>query len=231
MVADVLLLQGPRESFDRLLESRELWLLDELPHIPFRRRKGLVALGLLIGAVTAGALGALPLSIALLLASLLAALFGSVKQDQVYRYIDWRLLVLIGGMISVGSAMQKTGAAALLAKQLVYLAEPFGIYFVLATFVFLTMLLTQPLSNAAAALVVMPIAIATAQQLGANPRTFGVLVTIAASLSFVTPLEPACLLVYGPGRYRFLDFVKVGSVLSLVTSGVVLWLVPRLWPL
>jgi di/tricarboxylate transporter len=102
---------------------------------------------------------------------------------------------------------------------------------VLGTFAVLTMVLTQPMSNAAAALVVLPVALSTAVELGVNPRTFAVMVTLAASLSFLTPLEPACLLVYGPGRYRFVDFVKAGSVLTLLSLVLLLLLVPMIWPL
>ena len=98
-------------------------------------------------------------------------------------------------------------------------------------FVLLTMLLTQPLSNAAAALVVLPVALSAAEALGANPRTFAVLVTLSASLSFIAPLEPACLLVYGPGKYRLRDFVLAGAPLSLIVTVLLLLLVPILWPL
>jgi len=93
------------------------------------------------------------------------------------------------------------------------------------------MLLTQPMSNAAAALVVLPVALSTATQLELNPRTFAVLITLSASLSFIAPLEPACLLVYGPGKYRFLDFVKSGLPLTIMAFIILMLLVPVLWPL
>jgi di/tricarboxylate transporter len=100
----------------------------------------------------------------------------------------------------------------------------------MAAFVVLTMVLTQPLSNAAAALVVLPIAVSTATRIGIDPRSLAVLVTLAASLSFIAPLEPACLLVFGPGKYRFRDFVKVGLPLTLIVLVVLLLTVPVLWP-
>jgi di/tricarboxylate transporter len=87
------------------------------------------------------------------------------------------------------------------------------------------------MSNQAAAVVVFPVAIQTALQLGLNPRTFAIMIAVAASTSFITPLEPACLLVYGLGRYRFLDFIKVGSLLTIFVYLVAIWLVPILWPL
>jgi len=107
----------------------------------------------------------------------------------------------------------------------------FGPYAVMAAFIVLTMLLTQALSNAAAALVVVPVAVSTALQVGMEPRTLAVVVALSASLSFITPLEPACLLVYSTGKYRFIDFVRVGVPLSLLALVVLLGLVPIFWPL
>jgi di/tricarboxylate transporter len=101
---------------------------------------------------------------------------------------------------------------------------------VLAGFFVLTVMLTQPMSNQAAALVVLPVAIKTAVALGLNPRTFIVAVTYAASFSFITPLEPACVLVYTPGRYQFMDFVKIGSILTIIVFVVAIFLVPIFWP-
>jgi di/tricarboxylate transporter len=101
----------------------------------------------------------------------------------------------------------------------------------LGGFFLLSMVLTQPMSNQAAAVVVLPIAIQTAQQLGLNPRSFAMMIAIGAATSYITPLEPACMMVYGPGNYRFMDFVKVGSLLSLIIFGIAMLMVPVLWPL
>jgi di/tricarboxylate transporter len=117
-------------------------------------------------------------------------------------------VILIAGMTSFGVAMQKTGAAEFLAKWIVAGLEPYGIAFILAGFFAFTILLTQPMSNAAAALVVLPIALNVAQTLGVNERTFAVAIMLAASVSFIAPFEPACILVYGPGKYRFLTLQR-----------------------
>ncbi len=101
----------------------------------------------------------------------------------------------------------------------------------LLAFGILTILLTQPMSNAAAALVVLPVAIHTAAKLGHDPRSFAVMVTLSASLSFITPFEPSCLIVYGPGRYRFRDFMICGLPLTALVVVVLMFLVPILWPL
>jgi di/tricarboxylate transporter len=108
---------------------------------------------------------------------------------------------------------------------------PLGVLSVLGALVALTMVLTQPMSNAAAALVVLPVAVSAAREMGVDPRSVAILVTLAASLSFIAPFEPACLLVYGPGRYRFRDFVKAGLPLTLIAFVLLLILVPWVWPL
>jgi len=227
---DVLLLQGTDQHFESLHRTPNLWILGEVEHLPFARRRGFMALGVLVAAITVGSLGWLPLSIGLLLAALATVALGCQTMNEAYRIVEWRLLILIGGMTSFGLAMQKTHAAEYLSGLIVGWTLPLGLYFVLGTFAVLTMVLTQPMSNAAAALVVLPVALSTAVDLGVNPRTFAVMVTLAASLSFLTPLEPACLLVYGPGRYRFVDFVKAGSVLTLLSLVLLLVFVPLVWP-
>src|SRR6185436_1499236 len=99
----------------------------------------------------------------------------------------------------------------------------------LAGFFILTVLLTQPMSNQAAAVVILPIALQTADRLGVNPRTFAMMVAVAASCSYLTPLEPSCLMVYGPGGYKFSDFLKVGSLLTLIIGAIAMLLVPVVW--
>lgn len=229
-VGDVLLLRGTADRLGMLQAGGDLWLLGEVDHEPFRRFKGGVALAALLGALVAGGSGLLPLSIALLLAVLVVVLAGVVRPNEVYEMVEWPLVVLIGGMASVGAALQSSGAADLLAGWVAGSVAPLGVLPLMAAFALLTMALTQPLSNAAAALVMLPVAVATASQVGLDPRSLAVLVTCAASLSFVTPFEPACLLVYAPGKYRFRDFVIAGLPLSLIALAVLLAVVPVWWP-
>ncbi|MEO6166384.1 MAG: anion permease [Chitinophagales bacterium] len=95
----------------------------------------------------------------------------------------------------------------------------------------LTVLLTQPMSNAAADLVVLPVALETTNTMGANPRTFAITVMLAASISLITPFEPSCIFVYGPGKYKFGDFMKVGGLLTVILMAILLFLIPVCWPL
>jgi di/tricarboxylate transporter len=228
---DVLLLQGPAERFATLTDGAEMFILEEVDHQPDRRRKGAWALGLFALAVTVSSLGWVELPVAFLLASLGVVATRLITIEEAYDLINWRLLVLISGMTAFGLAMQKTGTAEYLAGVVVEHFAPLGVTAVMLAFVVLTILLTQPMSNAAAALVVLPVAMTTAVQLDLSPRTFAVLVTLAASLSFITPFEPSCLIVYGPGKYRFRDYVLVGLPLTALSVAVIMLLVPVLWPL
>ena len=128
-------------------------------------------------------------------------------------------------------AMEKSGAALWIARGIITLLEPMGVMGVMSGFFVLTIALTQPMSNAAAAMVVIPVALNAVAQMGANPRTFGIAVMLAASISFITPFEPSCLLVYGPGKYRSRDFAVVGGGLTIVLSLAVVPLIPLIWPL
>jgi di/tricarboxylate transporter len=230
-VGDVLLLQGDAERFADLGNSLDVWVLEQSEHYPARRRQRLMAVGLFAVAVGAAGIGAVPLAIAFLLAALAAILLKLISTEEAYKSIHWRLIILIAGMTSFGAAMKSSGAAAYLANLIVHWGAPLGVPYILLGFAVLTMLLSQPMSNAAAALVVLPVALSTAAALHVQPRTFGIVVTLAASISYITPFEPSCLLVYGPGKYRFRDFLIAGAPLSLLLLVVLMLLAPLLWPL
>lgn len=230
---DVLLVQGRKERVERLTAEGNLLLLEGELGGRERANKRWWAVGaflvFLFFSVTHT--GGVPLSIAVLFGVLILIASRAVLLQEMYDLVDWRLIVLIAGMISFGTAMEKTHADQYLADIIVASFRVYGGLAVLAGFFAMTLLLTQPMSNQAAALVVLPIAVKTALSLGLNPRTFAVVVTYAASCSFLTPLEPACVLIYTPGRYRFFDFVKVGSILTVAVFAIVMLLVPIFWPL
>ena len=228
---DLLLVQGPAERLTYLRRHPDLWTLEEIDPSRYDPRKGVVTLAALGAALVLTFLGVLPLAVAVLGAAVVAVLARAVTMDEAYEFIDWRLLILIGGMTAFGTAMDQSGAATFLADAIVGWLSPWGDLAVLAGFLVLTVVLTQPMSNAAAALVVLPIAMEAAQLLGADERSFAVAIMLGASVSFIAPFEPACILVYGPGKYRFFDFVKVGAGLTMVLLAIVLIMVPWLWPL
>ena len=227
---DVLLLQGNREEVERLAADGQILLLEEVSEKqarPEKRRWALLAFAVfLFFSLT----HLVPLPIAVLFGVMILLATQSLRMSEVYEIIDWRLLILIACMMSFGVAMEQTHADQYLADLIVSATGHYGPTAVLAGFFLMTVALTQPMSNQAAALVMLPISVKTATLLGLNPRTFAVTVTYAASCSFLTPLEPACVLVYTPGHYRFLDFVKVGSILTIAVFAIVIWLVPVFWP-
>lgn len=230
---DVLLVQGRREHVERLAQDGQLLLLEEVSERRGRagkRRWALFGFGVfLLLSITHP--WNLPLSVAVLIGVLILLASRAVRTEEIYDMIEWRLIVLIAGMISFGIAMEKTHADQYLADLIVKATGGYGPVAVLAGFFIMTVAITQPMSNQAAALVMLPIAVKTALALGLNPRTFAVTVTYAASCSFITPLEPACVLIFTPGRYRFFDFVKVGTILTIAVFAIVILLVPVFWPL
>lgn len=230
---DVLLVQGRRATVEQVATEGNLLLLEEVSEKSGRAAKrswALAAFGLFL-LISVFHPFDIPLSVAVLLSVLLLLVSRAVRTQEIYDMIDWRLVVLIAGMIGFGTAMTKTGADQYLADLIKNTLGGYGPYAVLGGFILLTIALTQPMSNQAAALVVLPVAIKTALALGLNPRAFAVAVTYAASCSFLTPLEPACVLIYTPGRYRFFDFVKVGGILTIAVFLIIMLLVPLFWPL
>lgn len=227
---DVLLIQGNREQVEALAADGQILLLEEVSEKhprPEKRRWALLAFGVFL---FLSLTHLVPLPLAVLLGVMILLATQSVRMSEVYEIIDWRLLILIACMMSFGVAMEKTRADQYLADFIVRGTGQYGPTAVLAGFFVMTVALTQPMSNQAAALVMLPISVKTALALGLNPRTFAITVTYAASCSFLTPLEPACVLVYTPGRYRFVDFLKVGSLLTIAVFVIVMWLVPIFWP-
>ncbi len=233
---DVLLVQGKRAGIEPLVADREVLLLDDVSDATVRvdkRRWAIAAFGLFlalsISKITIGF--DVPLAVCVLAGVMLLLATKTVRYSEMYSLIDFRLLVLIACMMSFGVAMENTRADIYLATLINDYFGQFGSTAVLAGFFILTVALTQPMSNQAAALVVLPVAVKAAIALGVNPRTFIVAVTYAASFSFITPLEPACVLVYTPGRYRFMDFVKIGTILTIIVFIVSIIMVPIFWPI
>jgi di/tricarboxylate transporter len=230
-LGDVLLLQGDAKQILGLQSENTFDVLGKVDTMRYNRRQAGSVIAIFIGCIVIGSLKLIPLPTAMLVGAFLVFVARCISPDDAYRQVDWKVLILIGCMLSLGTAMQFTGTAEYLAAQLSSLVGATHPLWLLTGFFVLTVLLTQPMSNQAAAAVVIPVAIQTALQLGLNPRTFTMMIAIAASTSFLTPLEPACLMIYGPGRYRFMDFVRVGGLLTIVVYILAIVLTPILWPL
>jgi di/tricarboxylate transporter len=228
---DRLLIQGPADTIRYRGEVGDFIILQEYKFEPSRSKRNAILSGsFFVVALVLGTFEVIPLSIAFMLAAFLCVVFKCIQPDEAYEKIEWKLLVLIAGMSSFGIALKKTGAADFLADNINSIFGAYGPLAVLAAFVLLTIFLTQPMSNAAAALVVLPVALESAANLHVNPMTFALAVMLGASVSLITPFEPSCILVYGPGRYKVADFFKVGIIATILLVGAILLLVPMLYP-
>ncbi len=230
-VGDQLLVQGARANLASMDEDNTFHLVGAVEHESPNQRRAPIAIGAFVLVLAMAALEIVPLAVAAVAGVLLVFITRTITPEEAYRAVEWKAIIVIGSMLALGVAMQQSGAADYLAAQLVAWLPNANPLWLLTAFFALTMILTQPMSNQAAAAVVLPVALETAILLGLNPRTFAVMIAAGASCSFITPLEPACLIVYGPGRYRFFDFVKIGTPLTIAFYLVALLLVPWIWPL
>ena len=233
LMGDVLLVQGPAEKLEGAQATNDFTILGQFTQVLYKKRRGFITIGVFLLAILTNLFfpKQMPLAICFLAAAMVVVVVNKMTAERAYHLVDWRLLILIGGMSAFGIAMEKTGASAFVAGWIVNLLEPMGVMAILAGFVRLTVMLTQPMSNAAAALVVLPVAMQVAQQMHINPRPFAIAIMLAASVSLITPFEPSCILVYGPGKYRFKDFLQTGSLLTLIMMAVIVFMVPMLWTL
>ena len=227
-VGDVLLMQGDATRIDGLGEH--LVVMGDLTQRQSDLRRAPAALMVFGGAVVLGGLGLVPLAVAVVVAVALSLMLRLITPEEAYGAVEWPVIILVACMLAFGTAFEATGTAKVLTGELSGVLDPLGPYGLLAALFLVTVALTQPMSNQAAALVMLPLAIGTAKVLGYDPRPFVIGITIAASNSFITPLEPSCMLVYGPGRYTFLDFVRVGLGLTVVTFLVAMLVIPLVWP-
>jgi di/tricarboxylate transporter len=228
-VGDVLLLRGRSSRVQELADGSTLLVLTDVEYQAPRYGKAALAVTLFAIALLLGTLDVMPLAVAGLLGMLAMIATGCVDARLAFR-VDWRVVLLIGSMMALGVAMEKSGAGYLLGSHFASLGELFGPRGVMVSLMLLTIILSAPMSNQAAALVVLPVAVAAAAGLGLDPRPFAIAVTVAASCSFITPLEPSCVLVYGPGHYRFTDFFRLGTPLTVLVVVVLAAMVPAIWP-
>lgn len=228
---DVLLIYGGEQGVKQLAREQPSLIVAESAMLSrYDLRRTLIAALVFFTAVGLATVGWLDAPTAFLAGGAVAIALRCVPADRLGEYVNVRFLVMIAAMTSLGTAMEQTGAANLVADNVIALIGNSSPQRLLAAVFLLTVLLTQPLSNAAAALLVLPIAISGANALGVDPRPFAMAVTLGASCSFLSPFEPACLLVYSRGSYRFLDFVRFGAPLTAIAFLVCMVLIPRIWP-
>lgn len=229
---DTLLIQGRRDRLQSLRESRDFMLLMEDTSMPrFRKRKMTIAILILVSVVAMAAFKVMPIMVAALLGALAMVLTRCLTIQESYEAVDWRIIMLIAGTLSLGKALETTGGAKLLADHLVNFVGPYGPQAVLAALYLATMLMTEMMSNNATAALMTPIALSVAQSLGTDVRPFAFCIAFAASASFLSPIGyQTNTLVYGPGGYKFTDFFRVGWPVSLMVWVLATLLIPVLWP-
>ena len=233
---DTLLMMGSTKAINSLSTSEEIILLDR-PRVPARsiRAKMPIAIGITIAIVTLATLNIVPIVAAVTLGVAILMLTGCMKSKDAYSSVEWRILMIIFGMLALGQAMDSTGASLLIAENMIGVVQGFAPEhlqsIMMLTFVYIiTSTFTEFLSNNAAIALMVPITLSIATTLGIDPRPLVVGACIAASASFATPIGyQTNTYVYGVGGYRFFDFTKVGLPLNIICFIVTVCVVPRFW--
>ena len=231
-VGDTLLLEGAPEDIQRLAADMDLVDVSKPSGRAFRRGHAPIALLALFGIVALAGLGLAPILAVAVVAVAVVLLTRAVDADEAFSQVEGSLLALIFSMLAIGAALDASGAVELIADALAPLIESFPPFLLIWSIYLLTSILTELVSNNAVAVVVTPIAIGIATAIGYDPRPLVVAVMVAASASFSTPIGyQTNTLVYGPGGYRFTDFMKVGIPLNLTMGLMVSAVIPLIWPL
>jgi len=229
---DTLLLQGAPGFLRAHRNSPDFYLVSEIAGTETPRYdRAWTAIAILVAMVVAAASGLYPISVASFLAAGALIATRCINGRVARRSVDWSILIVIGAGFGIAAAMQKTGAAAAVAGTIAAASSAFGPLATLAAVYLVTLLLAEMLHHNAAVAIMFPIAVATASQVGADPRPFVIAVIFAGCFAFASPLAyQTHLSVYGPGGYRFTDFVRTGLPLDLLCAGISVALIPQIWP-
>ena len=231
-VGDTLLLEGAPADIQRLADEMDMVDVSHPSGRAFRRGHAPIAIGALLGIVALAALGVAPILMLSVIAVALMLETRCIDADEAFTFIDGRLLALIFAMLAIGAALETSGAVRLIVEAIAPGLGMLPPFMVVWAIYLLTSILTELVSNNAVAVVVTPIAIGLAQEMGIDARPLVVAVMVAASASFATPIGyQTNMLVYGPGGYRFTDFLRVGIPLNLTTGLLASAIIPFIWPL
>lgn len=220
---DTLLVQAGPEAVERLNADRNFIVSRVIKEPEFRREMTWIAIGIVGGVVAVAAAGVLPIAIAALAGVVVMVMTGCLRPNELYAAVDWNVVFLLAGLIPLGIALERSGGAEFLASSLVATAGDWHPLLLILAFYVFTALLTDVISNNASVVLMIPVAVSAAVATGANPFSFVMAVTFAASTPMLTPVGyQTNLMVYGPGGYRFTDFFRVGAplqvLLALVTT-------------
>jgi di/tricarboxylate transporter len=229
---DALLLLGPLEKLQMLGREPDFIVLTETAQEELRLNKMKISILIMAAVLLPVILGWVPIYIAAVIGAAVMVLCGCLTMEEAYRQIEWKAVFLIAGMLPMGIALEQTGAAKLIAEGVVALVGPFGPHAVMLGLVALTFLATCFVPTAALVVLMAPIVLSTSTNMGLSPHAFMMAIAMAASASFMTPIShPANILVMGPGGYRFMDYIKLGGLLTLVIMAIIIMVLPVFWPL
>jgi di/tricarboxylate transporter len=231
-VGDIVLVRLPWEKMDQFRGNPDFIVIEDVHHEIIEKQKAKRAIMIFAAMVAAASTGVADIMVCAVSGAFLMLISGCLQIRDAYRALQGDVLVLIAGTIALGAAMEKTGASALYAESFLALFTHLPPVFLVSGFILLTSLGTQVISNNAAAVLVLPVAITTALKTGVDPRPLIVAVCIGASACFATPIGyQTNLLVYGPGGYRFQDYLKLGIPLNVLVLIFGTVLIPVFWPL
>lgn len=229
---DVMLVEGTPAQIKKFADNGELISLNSVQERAYRRDKAPIAIAAVLAVMVLAAFKVMPIEGLAMIAAALVVATGCLDTEDAYKAIDWRILTLIFGMLAISIAMNKVGLVDTVVSHVMTLSPLLGPLFMLSFIYLLTSILTEVVSNNAVAVLVTPIAIGVAQQLGADPRPFVVAVMFAASASFATPIGyQTNTFVYSAGGYRFTDFMRIGVPLNLIMWAAGSLIIPLIWPL
>ena len=229
-VGDTLLLEGAMEDIQRLASDMDMVDVSQPSARAFRRGHATIAIAALVGIVVLAALNVAPILLLAVLAVALVLVTGCIDAEEAFSFVDGRLLALIFSMLAVGAGLQNSGAISLIVDNIAPFLGTLSPFYVIFAVFLLTTTLTEIVSNNAVAVIMTPIAISLGSALGMDPRPLVVAVMIAASCAFATPIGyQTNTLVYGPGGYRFTDFMRIGIPLNLSMSLLVSMMIPLFW--
>ncbi|MGB3409100.1 MAG: SLC13 family permease [Jannaschia sp.] len=231
-VGDTLLLEGSAEDIHRLAADMNLIEVNQPTERAYRREQLWIPLAAIVGIVGLSALNIAPIFALAVIGAVVVLLTRCVDADEAFGFVDGRLLAMIFAMLAVGAALESSGAVQIIVNVIAPLLRGLPPFLLVLAVFALTSTLTEVVSNNAIAVVVTPVAIALAETLGVDPRGLVVAVMVGASCAFSTPIGyQTNMLVYGPGGYRFTDFIKVGTGMNIIVALVSAALIPLIWPL
>jgi di/tricarboxylate transporter len=228
---DALLIEVNRDQLFRFKESTDFVFINEIMYPTFRKNKIIPALFIVTGVVTTASLGILPIVASSIIGCVLLILIGCISLEEAYKSVEWKVIFLLAGTLTLGVALEKTGAALYISNIVLSSFGSWGPIALVAVFYLLTTVLTETMSNNATAVLLAPIAITAAESMGISARPLLVAVTFAASSSFLTPVGyQTNTLIYSAGMYKYTDFLRVGSPLNLIFWILATILIPILFP-